>query len=973
MLSWTSPGHGWGILAGLVLLGVIGLRADDHLPTITREQVAAYRAAHEAEWRAKTPAGEPRIFFLPAERTQRLAAVRHATGKLAEYRELLRGAADQIVAQPIPPYTPPEARVSATMNLRSAREEGWQRGFGDRLVTLAVAAAVFDTPAYRNHLKAMTLAACRFESWGRYGANGELPDSDLAAGHVVKGIAMAYDWHRTVFSDEERRFVRETLRRRVAHLMDGLYGQLFWSNWYSQNHNHICAAALGFAGAALFDEIPEAGDWLAGALLDFTYAGQCLAADGSSYEGLSYWSYGRSFIVEFIEGTRPITDAARLYAVPGLRNAIAHRVASSVPGFNGVLMWSDSRGSDVVGPHHLLYRLASEYRDGQGQFLADHLPFPPQGVGGDAIACTVLWYDASVVPAPPRELDYHASVWDVATSRSGWGERDYVLAVKAGINSNHHTHLDAGALALNVAGGWALLAPGYGLGLGRDGFFDNAGKRWTFFSNAAESHSTLLINGRNQRFDAQGGGTLEHLISAVGAWWAEVDLTHAYLDVTQVRRRILHQRGDYILVLDDVRATAPVTTEWLAQMPPETTIEGAELRLEALGAGLRIRSLDGTVFQRREPTSPIRDVPPDRLATFATKSTDARTALATLLQPTLSATVPALRTTLERDSAATRISVRSETWTDFVWLGDGASVTAVEGGASVVAETVVMRMQSTGLREVIARGLAKLTLDSGVLTANSPCDLALEATPDGAWRLTLATVFQGRIAPATGWALVTLDPGSEPLPLDGEINLAAGCYALVRAGKAVPARDETFENPFSSAPREPVTAADHAAASLPPASGRLDWEAETAPIERFGKTQSEPIGTASGGRALLGFGSASRWQTISWRVRVPVAGAYYLKVRYAMGEPVSWITLLADADGSNRQVWRIALNGPRGLSPERGWSVESRGWRESFAGGRDGHPVPISLTAGEHTITLESPSEALNLDALSLVGIANTR
>ncbi len=975
MLSWICRTSSSSRFACVCLFTIpwFTLNAADNLPILTPAQVAAHRAAHEAEWKAVLQPGEPRLFLRSGERIRRFEAIRHADGKLAEYRQLLRDAADQIVQQPIPEYAPPEKRVSATLNLMQANEEGWQRGYGDRMFALTVAAAIFDDAQYKERLKAMVLAACRFDSWGRQGANGELRDMDLAAGHVVKGIAIAYDWNRSLFTETERAFIKSVMRERVGRLLQGLYGGIFWSNWYGQNHNHIAVAALGLAGLAFVDELPEAADWLAGSILNFENVGKSLAADGSSYEGLPYWSYGRSFILEFIEGTKTVADTARLYDSAGLRSAISHRLGCATPGFNGVIMWSDSRGSDVAGPHHILYRLASQYRDGRGQFLADRLPFAPQSVGGDTIACTVLWYDSTVKPEMPRELDYHANVWDVATSRSGWGDDDYLLTVKAGLNSNHHTHLDAGALALNIAGGWTLLAPGYGFGVGQSGFFDNRGKRWTFLSNSAESHSTLIVNGRNQRFDEGAGGKLEHLVSGANTWWAEVDLTSAYDEVTSVRRRILHQRGDYILVLDEIQAAAPVSAEWLAQMPPETTIDGAELHLDAPGAALKVQSLDGFKFYRREPNSPIRDVSPSRLATFAVQAAKGtHVSLANVLQPSLAlASTPALRVSLERDAAQERITIAGSNWEDRIWSGEADPVQAAMGATTATARMVALRTEAGAVQSLLARSATQVSVAGATITATTPFDLSCEHVSSGAWVVSLATSFRGQIVLPADMLLSRMEGLADELPLGHATELQPGHYWLgmksaPRDERAWKAADRFRGNPSI----EPASIPSSPTLPLAPASIQVRWEAEAPHEEHFGRAKVEEIASASGGRALMGFGTESRWATAAWHVKVPVSGIYHLNLRYAIGQMASQISVLIDSAKPGQQSLRMTLPGQRGLNPERAWIVESRSWRESLARNENGDALTIPLAAGEHIIALSSPSEALNLDSFALIGAA---
>src|SRR5262249_13551984 len=161
--------------------------------------------------------------------------------------------------------------------------------------------------------------------------------------------------------------------------------------------------------------------------------------------------------------------------------------------------WGDAPERDYYGPHHILYRLASQYRLGEGNYLASRLTFSPRYAthsGWDMLGWTALWYDAAVSEHAPVELDRHSPGVDIVSSRSGWGKDDYQIAIKSGYTNRYHSHLDAGAIAWNSGGEWLLTTPGYGRGSGERNYWDRpGGKRWDYFANATEAETTLLVNG----------------------------------------------------------------------------------------------------------------------------------------------------------------------------------------------------------------------------------------------------------------------------------------------------------------------------------------------------------------------------------------------------------------------------------------------------------------------------------------------
>jgi hypothetical protein len=558
--------------------------------------------------------------------------------------------ADRVLSEPLPRYEIPEAMVGAQITLHDALQELWQRSVGDNMVLLAAAASLCDKEEYRRRLHSLVLAACEYPTWGQGIINGWLHvDNNLSAAHLMRGIAVAWNWHRDLFSAAEQNLILDIIRQRGSAMLRGLYGDAFWSTAYTENHNQVSAAGLGLLGAAFLNDLPEAGEWLAAAVLNFRKVLAASPADGSSEEGVSYWTYGLSFVLQYIKGTRHITDSGGLYQSGFLRNAASFRIGASTPSLGDILRWGDAFQGDTFGPHHLLYRLAGEYGDEAAQYLARGLPFEPRndsvaylkryspraGNGaGDIAVWTLLWENRTLSPKSPAELDHHAKDWDVLISRSGWERNDYLLSVKAGFTNRNHSHLDAGAIAFCSGDEWLVKAPGIGKGAGDKEFWEIDGPRWEYFSNATESHSTLVIDGKNQRFDREARGTIRRVKARRTGVFIEVDLTRAYETVLSVRRRIWHRRGKAIHVRDDVLADKPIKVEWLAQVAPEASCDGREIFVPGRSGGLLLSlQSQGSPFFERLPASTKYDVETTTLRTFASIQTGQAVRFSVVLTP----------------------------------------------------------------------------------------------------------------------------------------------------------------------------------------------------------------------------------------------------------------------------------------------------------------------------------------------------
>lgn len=603
--------------------------SSDSLPAVTPEAVRAMAAARADDWRAARPAARPFTFRWPADPGDLLRSshlvdrLRRVADRITDrhwFRRFVLDPESVLAGQAdwdprVPTYRPWSAMTDERQIEFDARQELWQRDVADNMPALALAARVFGDEKYVTALKAHVLAACAYPTWGD-ALDGR--NRDLACAHLARGIAIARDWLPDAWTADELATIHECLDRRLTELLAGFYGNVYWHGHWPDNHCQIGVAALGICGAVFLDEMPAAAEWLAAAETGLAHVAAAGNADGSSAEGVSYWSYGMSFLLQYLEAAYDITDAARFYDADYFRHAFAYRLQSSTPALGGTLPFGDAVPHDYYGPAHLLRALGRHYRDPHAQWLADRIPFDQTG-GADCDAWDLLWNDPALEPvAPTLDLDAHLPDWDVAVSRSGWDPGDTLVAVKGGYTNRSHSHLDAGAIVLARGDEWLLTASGYGT-VG-PGFWDFRpdGGRWDYFSNATESHTTLLVDGRNQRSDRDARATIGPIEVAADGTRTVIDLTGAYDGVRSVRREIVHRRGESVLVRDDVELLQPGTVEWLLQ--PGGTVTCVDGRVTAAGTRGRLEARmlwPALPFTRRAPTRPHLDVPGERVRTHS--------------------------------------------------------------------------------------------------------------------------------------------------------------------------------------------------------------------------------------------------------------------------------------------------------------------------------------------------------------------
>jgi len=729
---------------------------------ITQSEVMKSLEEHQAIWRAKIETlGRPRLLYDKSG----LATLkkRLLTGNRSpELTAFLAYAHDKANELPQPYFDPEEYKKRGQIQ---TEEELWMRDVGNNITAIAIAQALEPAAELQRALHEGVIALCKYPTWGQKPGDTNM---DLACGHAARAVAIAWDWFPELWSEEERQLILKTVTERANVLLAGLYGKAFWAGDYPHNHNEVSCNGLAWCGLAFYTDLPQAPEWLAAARLNFQNVARYFPTDGSSEEGVPYWSYGMSYILQYIEGTRGVIDSGELYNAFFLRNAADFRLNASTCDLGGVLPWGDAPLRDFYGPQHILNRLAVEYKDPAAAWLAHSIPWPPEW-GEDVLAWQALWLsDAGSKPKLP--LDYHIPNIDIVTTRSGWGAGNYLLSIKSGFCNRSHSHLDIGALALAIDSDWLLTAPGFGWGKASRDYWDAKNKRWTFFANATEAESTLLINGQNQRHEATTRGTIDEFFGTPNWCWTGINMTDAYQDVTSVRRSVLHRRGDYILVFDGVVSKKAATVEWLAQLASEPQQKDNSLIVTGKIGQLGLEMLSPALpFTARHPTSLHVDIPgpfsTQGIHTYAVKTSGETVNFIALLQPRASQTpLPALRAkVIEEKTGLVQIVVDGAGWTDYILKADTSGnrekTAAVIGEIPVVksiSKLTVVRIKGQKVDACVAIGATELKVPDIEIKTASPTMLGLQIQPDGSWELEADQDVQKQIQ-SVGYSVKSLE------------------------------------------------------------------------------------------------------------------------------------------------------------------------------------------------------------------------
>ena len=377
----------------------------------------------------------------------------------------------------------------------------------------------------------------------------------------------------------------------------------WWSSSYWQNHNWICYAGLATAGYALADVSSETKSWTERAKANFREVFRQLPEDGSNCEGVVYWRYGVPWLVSYLD----VLEAAEGIDLFGesdyLRETFWYRLYQAAPDFERIIDHGDCHDRRSGHSVAMYYKLASKYRIGEAQWLADQVTDRffwreayesgvRPGVRAEAYQ-ELLWYDPTVVPEPPQSLPLSRFFPDLGlvVGRTSWEQDAAMVSFKAApggghkawttshatkrdtgwttLNAGHH-HPDAGTFVLLSHGEYLAVDEGYsnqkrhghhnGILIDGQGYANEG--RYHVYKDVPERYTAQI------RSTAIGGGWT-CATSESGAMYADE------LGVTRVDRHLaMSPRGTLVLV-DDLGSEQPHRWSWLLQSDNPWAGEGA--------------------------------------------------------------------------------------------------------------------------------------------------------------------------------------------------------------------------------------------------------------------------------------------------------------------------------------------------------------------------------------------------------------
>jgi len=465
----------------------------------------------------------------------------------------------------------------------------------DRVQTLALLYRLDGDKRYADRAWQELDSAAHFKDWN--------PRHFLDTAEMTHAFAIGYDWLYDYWTPEQRETLRAAIVEKGIKPALEVENKKAWWAATAYNWNQVCNGGIGMGALAVADEEPAlAGDFLSKALQSIQIAMAEYGPDGAWSEGPGYWGYATSYNVVFLAGLQTAlgTDFG-LTKINGFSEAGTFPIFTSGP--TGLTFDYADAHADVVRCPALFWLARTFHRPEYAKYEAT----VSQGAPLD-----MIWYDASLANAPAATLPPPARYFrhsEVVTFRSAWNDTNALfIGFKAGNNQVNHGHLDLGSFVLDALGErWAvdIGADNYNL----PGYFDMAGKRWTYYRMRAEGHNTLVINPTNGPDQNIRAATTISRFEG-DKMFAIASLTPAYSNrAEKVVRGIAMLDRRMVLVQDEIKAAKPADVWWFLHTPAEIEISTNGSRAVLTRHGKQLAAAITSPLSARFETLPAEPLP----------------------------------------------------------------------------------------------------------------------------------------------------------------------------------------------------------------------------------------------------------------------------------------------------------------------------------------------------------------------------
>ena len=392
----------------------------------------------------------------------------------------------------------------------------------------------------------------------------------LDSGYLMEGLALTYDWMYPHMSDELRKGVRGTIVRQCEGLLPlSMEGRDGSGGCFQAHRSWFANMALSLGAAAIYEDVPEAEQWLAWGLDRLERAVMSASPDGGWHEGPGYWGFAIPRLFMFTD----IYEHCSGLNIPAgddfFRRQTEWRAQHMFPGLKLTAAFGDVGRDAAVPATKLLLWGAKRYQAPVAMGMAEALN---QGPCSDAF--NLLWLDEDLPAPAPSEAAPLMSRFDdlgMVLARTSWNDDASYFAItsrplggqlqaRLNVEQNFpggcfHGHPDQGHFILFGRGQELAGDPGYSI------------------KKETKNHNTILVDGKGQYADGEGwpgpNAARAEITDAVtdgDITIATADATKAYppeLGLTRFERTMVLAGPGIVLVYDRLAAQEPRTFSWL--------------------------------------------------------------------------------------------------------------------------------------------------------------------------------------------------------------------------------------------------------------------------------------------------------------------------------------------------------------------------------------------------------------------------
>ncbi len=280
-----------------------------------------------------------------------------------------------------------------------------------------------------------------YEKWG----NAHLVNLDLSASWILWGLSLGYDWLQPYLPAEEAKAIEEKIAHHTKIMYDYAMAHRYdWPVNYGQNHNWINLNGIATAGYVLQKHTGQGAHYVREAADNFAHVFQLMPADGSYYEGVTYWRYGGMWLFIYAHLAKVHSGVDYFKTSGYLKNTFYYRLYQSAGDMATQIDFGDCHDRHSCHSAPVYYKVASEYNDGYAQTFGDLLTskYLQQEAAMSKVGpgilheagLELLFYCPTVVPKDLNELPHQRKFDDLGliALRSGFDDDARVFSMKCG-------------------------------------------------------------------------------------------------------------------------------------------------------------------------------------------------------------------------------------------------------------------------------------------------------------------------------------------------------------------------------------------------------------------------------------------------------------------------------------------------------------------------------------------------------------